>query len=123
MTATVAPSTLVPVNPLSLENRTLVNILSVDPDRFVREAVREVATAMGYSATTCESAEQGFQLIDSQAVDVVLMDLEPSDAGWLDVLHDIKHRRSDIEIIVVSGNATVDSPVQAFKNSPHAYIP
>ncbi len=122
MTATVAPSTLVPVNPLSLENRTLLNLLIVDPDRFVREACREVATAMGYSATTCESAEQGFQLIDSQAVDVVLMDLEPSDAGWLDVLHDIKHRRSDIEIIVVSGNATVDSAVQALKNGAYDYM-
>ncbi len=80
------------------------------------------ATAMGYSATTCESAEQGFQLIDSQAVDVVLMDLEPSDAGWLDVLHDIKHRRSDIEIIVVSGNATVDSAVQALKNGAYDFV-
>ncbi len=122
MTTVIAPSTFVPANPPLSESPTLLNLLIVDDDRFVREACREAATALGYRTSTSESAAQALRLIDSQTIDVVLLDLKMPDAGGLDLLREIKHRRPDIVVIVISGNATVQSAVQALKNGAYDYV-
>jgi DNA-binding NtrC family response regulator len=86
MTTAIAPSTFVPSNPPSFAPATLLNVLIVDEDRFVREACREAATALGYRTSACQSAEQAIWQIESQPIDVVLLDLGSPDARRLDVL-------------------------------------
>ena len=122
MTAAAAPSVFAPPNPPLSESSTLLNLLIADDDRLVRDACREAATALGFHTSTSQSAEQALWLIGSQAIDIVLLDLNLTDAGRLDILHEIKNRRPDIEIIVVSANATVDSAVQAMKNGAYEYL-
>jgi DNA-binding NtrC family response regulator len=122
MTAAIAPSTFAPSNHHSFGPPTLLNVLIVDEDRFVREACREAAAALGYRASASQSVEQALWLIESQGVDVVLLDMNLPDARGLDVLREIKHRHPDVEVIVVSGNAAVDSAVQAMKDGAYDYI-
>jgi len=122
MTAAIAPSVFTPPNPPPTESPTLLNLLIVDDDRLVRDACREAATALGYHTSTSQSADQALWLIGSQAVDIVLLDLNLPDPGRQDILREIKHRRPDIEVIVVSANATVDSAVQAMKNGAYEYV-
>jgi len=69
-----------------------------------------------------ESAEHTYRLLDSQAVDVVLLDLKLPGAGGLEALHKIKQRRPDAEVVVVTGYATVQSAVQAMKNGAYDYV-
>ena len=99
MTTAIAPSTFVPLNPPTCEHSTLLNLLVVNDDRLVREACRETATALGYRASACQSAEQAIWLIESQPIDVVLLDFDPPDARRLDVLRELKRRRPDVEVI------------------------
>src|SRR6266478_6157304 len=122
MTAAVAPSVFAPPNRPPSESPTLLNLLIADDDRLVRDACREAATALGYHTSASQSAEQALWLIGSQAIDIVLLDLNLTDSGRLDILLEIKHRRPDIEVIVVSANATVDSAVQAMKNGAYEYL-
>lgn len=106
----------------SCEPSALLNLLIVDDDRSVREACREAATALGYQTNTSQSAEQAFSRIESEAIDVVLLDLNRSEPGRLNILREIKQRHPDIEVIVVSTTATVDSAVQAMKNGAYEYM-
>lgn len=122
MAAAIAPSVFVPPDPLPSESPTLLNLLIVDDDRLVRDACRDAATALGYHTNTCQSADQALWLIGSQAIDIVLLDLNLPDPGRQDILREMKHRRPDIEVIVASANATVDSAVQAIKNGAYEYI-
>jgi DNA-binding NtrC family response regulator len=122
MTTAIAPSVFTPPTAPQSESPTLLNLLIVDDDRLVRDACREAATALGYHTRTSQSADQGLWLIGSQAIDIVLLDLNLSDPGRLAILREIKHRRPDIEVIVVSTNATVDSAVQAMKNGAYEYM-
>ena len=122
MTTAIAPSTFVPSNPPSFAPATLLNVLIVDEDRFVREACREAATALGYRTSACQSAEQAIWQIESQPIDVVLLDLGSPDARRLDVLREIKRRRPDVEVIVISGNANVDSAVQSMKDGAYDFL-
>jgi two-component system response regulator HydG len=61
-------------------------------------------------------------LIDSQTVDVVLLDLKLSDPTRLDTLNRIKHRRPDIEVIVMASRGTPQSAVEAMKAGAYDYI-
>jgi two-component system response regulator HydG len=100
-----------------------LNVLIVDEDRFVREACREAATALGYHAMACESAQQAFALIHSQTIEVVLLGSKSSDVGPLEVLRQVKQRCPDIEVIVMSGGGgTAQSAVLAMKTGAFEYF-
>src|ERR1700685_107133 len=109
-------------NPPQLEPANLLNLVIVDDERAVRDVCREVARSLGFNTMVAESAEHTYRLLDSQAVDVVLLDLKLPGASGLEALHKIKQRRPDAEVVVVTGYATVQSAVQAMKNGAYDYV-
>src|SRR5258708_28054195 len=121
MTAAIAPSSFV-VHAPPVELRTLLSLLIVDDERTVREACREAASALGYRASAAESSEQALRLVNSQDIDVILLDLKLPGAGGLEVLRQIKQHRPDIEVIVVTGHGTVQSAVQAMKAGAYDFV-
>ncbi len=60
--------------------------------------------------------------MESQSIDVMVLDLKLPGTGGLEVLRQIKRRRPDIEIIVVTGHGTVESAVQAMKAGAYDYV-
>jgi hypothetical protein len=86
MTAAIAPSTFLVPKPPHVESLSLLNLLIVDDERAVREACREAAGALGYRTSASESAEQALRLIESQNIDVMLLDLKLPGTGGLEVL-------------------------------------
>ena len=109
-------------NPPQLEAANLLNLVIVDDERSIRDVCREVAQSLGFNTMVAESAEHTYRLIDSQPIDVVLLDLKLPGAGGLEALHKIKQRRPDSEVVVVTGYATVQSAVQAMKNGAYDYV-
>jgi DNA-binding NtrC family response regulator len=108
--------------PPQIEGANFLNLVIVDDERAIREICREVAQSLGFNAMVADSAEHTYRLLDSQTVDVVLLDLKLPGAGGLEALHRIKQRRPDAEVIVVTGYATVQSAVQAMKNGAYDYV-
>jgi two-component system response regulator HydG len=104
------------------ETANFLNLVVVDDERSVREACREVARALGYNALAADSAEHVYRLLESHAIDLVLLDLKLPGAGGMEALHKIKQLRPDTEVIVVTGFGTVESAVQAMKNGAYDYV-
>jgi DNA-binding NtrC family response regulator len=107
---------------VQLEPANFLNLLIVDDERSIREACREVAQSLGFTACAADSAEHAYRLLDSQAFDAVLLDLRLPGAGGIDALRRIKERRPDVVVIVVTGYGTVQSAVQAMKNGAYDYV-
>ena len=63
-------------DPPQLEAANLLNLVIVDDERAVRDVCREVAQSLGFNALVAESAEHTYRLLESQAIDVVLLDLK-----------------------------------------------
>src|SRR5205823_466639 len=72
--------------------------------------------------SAAESAEQALRAIDSHGIDVILLDLKLPGRGGVEVLRQIKNRRPDIEVVVVTGHGTVHSAVQAMKAGAYDYV-
>jgi two-component system response regulator HydG len=105
-----------------MEPANFLNLLIVDDERSVREACREIAHSLGFSAHAADSAEQAYRMLDLQPFDAVLLDLRLPGSGGLDALRRIKERRPDAVVIVVTGYGTVQSAVQAMKNGAYDYV-
>ena len=120
--------TSVALNPVTsasvpqLQPANFLNLLIVDDERAIREACREIAVSLGYSAFIAESAEQAFRVLDNQTFDAVLLDLRLPGASGLEALRRIKERRPEAVVVVVTGYGTVHSAVQAMKNGAYDYV-
>ncbi len=106
--------------PISETN--LLNLLIVDDERSMRDSCREVAHSLGFNTRAADSPEQAYSVLDTNPVDVVLLDLRLPGTGGLEVLREIKRRRPETLVIVMTGFATVQSAVQAMKLGAYDYI-
>src|SRR3989475_865426 len=109
-------------HPTKVESTTFRNLLIVDDERAIREACREVAQSLGYNASVADSAEHAYRMLDTQNIDAVLLDLKLPGTGGLEALHQIRERRPDAVVVVVTGYGTVQSAVQAMKNGAYDYV-
>src|ERR1043166_7365495 len=116
--AALSPVALTP----QIEPANFLNLLIVDDERSIREACREVALSLGYSAFVADCAEQAYRALETQNFDAVLLDLRLPGAGGLDALRRIKERRPEAVVVVVTGDGTVQSAVQAMKNGAYDYV-
>src|SRR5207247_3122320 len=100
----------------------LLNLMIVDDERAIREVCRDVAQTLGFHTSIADSAEHAYRVLESNAIDVVLLDLKLPGVGGLEALHQIKERRPDAVVVVVTGYGTVQSAVQAMKNGAYDYV-
>jgi len=101
----------------------LLNLLIVDDERSVRDGCREVAQSLGFSTFVAEKAEHAYRVLEAQNIDVVLLDMRlPGGASGLEILQQIKSRKPEAEIIVITGYATVQSAVHAMKLGAYDYV-
>src|SRR5438105_1180603 len=105
-----------------IEGANLLNLMIVDDERAIREVCRDVAQTLGFHTSIADSAEHAYRVLESNAIDVVLLDLKLPGAGGLEAMHQILERRPDVVIIVVTGYGTVQSAVQAMKNGAYDYV-
>src|SRR6476660_1849958 len=117
---TAAPTTA--PTPLQLQAANFLNLLVIDDERAIRDVCREVAQSLGFNTSVAESAENAYRQLDAQSIDVVLLDLKLPGVGGLEALHQIKERRPDAIVVVVTGYGTVQSAVQAMKNGAYDYV-
>ncbi|HEY6181957.1 MAG TPA: sigma-54 dependent transcriptional regulator [Terriglobales bacterium] len=108
--------------PPQIEGANFLNLMIIDDERAIREVCKEVAQSMGFNSCVADSAEHGYRMLETQNIDVVLLDLKLPGAGGLEALHQIKARRPDAVIVVVTGYGTVQSAVQAMKNGAYDYV-
>src|ERR1700723_1508051 len=123
-----APQSHAPQNHVSqahipqMQGANFLNLLIVDEDRAVRDASREVAHSLGFSAHVAESAEQVYRMIESNGIDAVLLDLRLAGADGLEVLRTVKRNRPDAVVVVLTDCGTVQSAVQAMKNGAYDFV-
>ncbi len=99
-----------------------LNLLVVDDERSMRESCREVARLLGFDSRVAETPEQSYQILETSSTDIVLLDLRLPGNSGLEVLREIKQRRPETLVIVMTGFATVQSAVQAMKLGAYDYV-
>ena len=99
-----------------------LNLLILDEDRTVREAAREVARSLGFSAHSADSVEQAYRMLESESIDAILLDLQLPGSAGLEALRTIKQHKPEAVVIAITGYGTVQSAVQAMKNGAYDFV-
>jgi DNA-binding NtrC family response regulator len=90
-------------------------VLLVDDEMEFLELMEERLTARGIEVATSSSAEEALKKIETDLFDAVILDLQMPGIDGLEALKQIKERRPEIQVILLTGHATVEKGVEAIK--------
>jgi two-component system response regulator HydG len=96
-------------------------VLVVEDHEPERRAVSQILKSEGFTVFGSESADKAMGYIDEN-IDIVISDLNMGDVSGMDLLQLWKKKQPDTQFILVSGQATVHSAVEAMKNGAYDYL-
>src|SRR5262245_45095395 len=97
------------------------SLLIVDDERGPTESLRMVFKSE-YDVFTAPSGNEALEILHSQPIDVVTLDLRMPGMPGAEVMEHIKRYDPDIEIIVVTGCASLESAVRGLRNRVFDYV-
>jgi putative two-component system response regulator len=89
-------------------------VLVVDDDLGPRESLRMILKPV-YPVLTAKSGAEALQMVKSQKVDLITLDLRMPGISGIDVLKEIKKICPDVEVIIVTGFGTLTTAVEAMR--------
>src|SRR5216110_2998251 len=114
------PAALLAIGP---EAKARVRILVVDDEHTLRESCAAVLRHEGYDVTVCSRGQDALDLLKRRAFDVVLVDLYMTQVDGLALLRAALGTNHDTIVIVMTGNPSVESSVEALRQGAFDYLP
>ena len=97
-------------------------ILLIDDDEIFRKRVEKILSLDNYEIHLAENAAEGFEILNNQSIDIVLLDLKLPDCDGMNVLKQIKNKYRYIEIIIITGYGQISFAVKAMTEGAFSYI-
>jgi len=90
-------------------------VLLIDDEMEFLEALSERMEIRGMDVTTAENASTAISAINSGDFDAIVLDLQMPDMNGIDMLKVIKKNNPDMQVILLTGQATLEAGIQAMK--------
>ena len=98
------------------------NILIVEDDARLREALCQITQKEGYCPHCVESGENALKKAGEMIFALVISDLKLPGISGMQVLQSIRSASPDTSVILITAYASVDTAVEAMKNGAEDYI-
>ena len=90
-------------------------VLLVDDEEEYLEIMSERMRARDIDVTTSTSAREALDMIATESFDAVIMDFMMPEMNGIEALKVIKEKNPEMQIILLTGHATVEKTVEAMK--------
>ncbi|OGU09213.1 MAG: hypothetical protein A2075_00060 [Geobacteraceae bacterium GWC2_58_44] len=97
-------------------------ILIVDDDAGLRKTLSDILKVKGYETLAARDGAEGLAFLGEHAVNLVFIDLGLPDLPGLEVLKQVKTDYPSTAAIVLTGNATLDSAMEATRIGAFSYL-
>ena len=97
-------------------------LLIADDDRAILDIVSRFGQQAGFNVVPCVGGRAALAHLEHERTDVAVVDLRMPDINGLEVLRAIKDTDPDCQVILMSGDATIDSAVEAAKLGAIDYL-
>ena len=97
-------------------------VLVVDDEPTLLKALEALLRRKGCEVIAVESPIAATQKLAQEDFDVALLDIKMPQLSGLELLHAVKHRRPEVEVIMMTGHATVETALAAVKAGAYDYL-
>jgi two-component system response regulator HydG len=97
-------------------------VLVVDDEPTLLRAIESLLSKKGHDVVALDSPIEATQRLAREDFDVALLDIKMPDLSGLELLSAVKHRRPEIEVVMMTGHATVETALQALKAGAYDYL-
>jgi DNA-binding NtrC family response regulator len=114
-----------PSDPLSLlpESKAGLRILVIDDDRTLREGCASLLQAEGYNPSLSGNGAEAIELVARRKFDIILLDLYMTPVSGMDILKAALTANRDTIVVVMTGNPSVQSSIEALRAGAWDYLP
>ena len=100
----------------------IARILAVDDEEIILSSFRKILVLAGYAIDTVEKGSEALGLIRKNDYDFIFTDLKMPEMDGVELTKAAKHLRPDIDIIVITGYASIETAVETVSFGAMAYI-
>jgi DNA-binding NtrC family response regulator len=105
-----------------METENTIKILLVDDEVKFLKAVADRLSIKGFDVTTADNGDDAIDAAKKGGFDVAVVDLQMPGMDGTQVLKILKQNHKFIEIIMLTGHATVDSAVECTRLGAFKYL-
>jgi len=104
------------------EGKTPSRLLVIDDDESVRSLLMDLLEESGYEVKSASCGEEALRMIRVDTYDIIVTDLRLTGMHGLEVIKEVKAIDSGIDVVVMTGYASVNSAVESMKAGAVDYI-
>jgi DNA-binding response OmpR family regulator len=97
-------------------------MLVIDDEKGLRDMLVYGLTQRGYAVSTAENGREAVEKAKNDSFDLALCDLMMPEMGGIETLQHLKELNPMIEVIMVTGYATLETAVESMKHGAYDYI-
>jgi DNA-binding NtrC family response regulator len=97
-------------------------ILLIDDEQESCQALSLLLSRAGYRVDSCHSGEKAIALLKKQNFELIISDLFLPGVSGIDILKQVKEEYPQICVILITGNASAETAVEAMKEGAFDYI-
>jgi len=97
-------------------------ILCVDDEGVILDSFRKILVLDGYCVDTVETGREALGMIQNHSYDFLFTDLKMPEMDGVEVTKSVKHLRPDIDVIIITGYASVETAVECMKFGAMDYV-
>ncbi len=97
-------------------------ILIVDDEPFNLDLLEQELSDLGYASERAGDGAQALEKIDKLNPDLVLLDYRMPEMNGIDVLREIRQRKKDLPVIMITAYGTIDVAVEAVKAGADDFV-
>ena len=90
-------------------------VLLIDDELEFIETLGERMKSRGMDVSSTVSPKEGLDIVDKETFDAIILDLKMPEMDGMEVLKRLKNKNPDIQVILLTGNATVQKGIEAMK--------
>ena len=97
-------------------------ILIIDDDAFICRQLEELFRAQNYVVDSATTASGAFDFLSQQDYSLALVDLKIPGTDGLSLTREVRSRWPDLDVIMITGYASIKGAVEAIKQGASDYI-
>jgi DNA-binding NtrC family response regulator len=100
----------------------VIRLLLVDDEERFLSTTRTILEKRGMDVGTALSGTEALKLLDERPFDVMVLDVKMPGMDGIEVLRKVKQRHPLVEVIMLTGHASVDSAVEGLRLGAFDYV-